>query len=86
MQSCSQSQIHQPLRRSLDLSQGLSDLETCLLPQLHDLEPLEICQSSSPLLLGTLLSPRTLLPLRLNTRLLPLRLDNTRSCTPRKLL
>lgn len=76
----------EPLRSSLDLGQRLSDLETCLLPQPQDLEPLKICQGSSPLLLGALLGPRALLPLRLNTSLLPLRLDDTSSGAPGKLL
>lgn len=86
--SCSQSQIHPTLhlRRGLNLSHRLPDLETCLLSQLHNLESLEIGQSPSPLLLRTLLGPRALLPLRLNTSLLPLLLDNTSSCTTGELL
>lgn len=75
-----------PLRRSLDLGQRLSDLETCLLPQSHDLESLEIGQSPSPLLLDTLLSPGALLPLCLDTSLLPLRLDRASSCASGQLL
>lgn len=75
-----------PLRSSLDLSQGLPDLETRLLPQFHDLESLEICQSPSPLLLGTLLRPGALLPLRVDTSLLPLRLDYASSCASWKFL
>ena len=75
-----------PLRRSLDLSQRFSDLETCLLSQPQNLESLEISQCSSPLLLSTLLSPSTLLPFFLNAGLLPLRLNHTSSCSPRKLL
>ena len=86
--SCTQAQIHPTLhlRRGLNLRQRLSDLETCLLPQLHDLESLEIGQSPSPLPLHTLLGPRALLPLRLDAGLLPLLVDNTSSCTAGQLL
>ena len=80
MQSCSQSQIQHLFRSRLQLRQRCLDLETRLLLQSHDLESLEICQSSSLLLLATLLSPRTLLPLCLDTSLLPLRLDHSSSC------
>ena len=86
MQSCSQSQIPHLFRSRPQLRQRRLNLETRLLLQSHDLEPLEIRQSSSLLLLAALLGPRTLLPLCLNTSLLPLRLDNTSSCTPRELL
>src|ERR1700709_707885 len=87
MQSCSQSQTRPtPLRSSLDLGQRLANLETCLLPQSEDLESLEIRQCPSPLLLGALLGPGTLLPLCIDTSLLPMRLDYASSCGPRKLL
>ena len=66
------------LVRSLDnLGQGLSDLETCLLSQTQNLESLEVGQCSSSLLLGTLLGPGALLPLGLDTSLLPCGLDGT---------
>jgi len=75
----------EPLRRSPDLGQRLPDLKTCLLPQSHNLESLEICQGSSPLLLGALLGPGALLPLRLNAGLLPRCLDGAGSCASGKL-
>jgi hypothetical protein len=86
MQSCSQSQIQHLFRSRLQLRQRRLDLETRLLLQSQDLESLEICQGSSLLLLAALLSPRTLLPLCLDTGLLPLRLDNSGSCSPGELL
>jgi hypothetical protein len=66
-----------PLRRSLDLCQRFSDLETCLLSQSHDLEALEVGESTSSLLLGALLCPCALLPLCLDSSLLPCSLDGS---------
>ena len=75
-----------PLSRSLNLCQRLSDLESLLLSQSHDLESLEIRKSLSAFLLAALLGPGTLLPLCLNSGLLPLRLDNTSSGSSWELL
>lgn len=68
-------------RGSHNLGQGLADLETGLLSQSQNLESLEVGQSSPPLLLGTLLGPGALLPLRIDTGLLPRSLNGTSACS-----
>ncbi len=61
----------------LDLGERLADLETGLLAETENLEALKVCECAAALLLGTLLGPGGLLPLSLNTGLLPDGLDDT---------
>ena len=66
---------------SLSLSQSLLDSVSLLLPENHDLEPLEVSQSSSSLTLGNLLSPGVGSPLGADLSGSPLLLDNSSSGT-----
>lgn len=63
--------------RSLDLGQGLSNLETRLLPQPQDLESLEVGQSTSAHLASHLLRPGALAELLRDVLGIPLLLDGT---------
>lgn len=64
-----------PLRRGLDLDQGLALFETALLLEAEDLEAVEVAQVLSPLDLGAALEPVGLLPLLVDLGLLPELLD-----------
>ena len=70
---------------SLDLGEGLALLESSLLLESHNLESVEVGQGLSSLRLLLSLGPVALLPLRVDTRLLPRSLDSSCSGSPRQI-
>jgi len=74
------------LRRSPNLRHALPDLESLLLPQSHNLEPLEVCELSSPGAASATLGPCALSPLLVDVGGFPLLLDGTSTGCERDLV
>ena len=74
------------LRRSPNLRHALPDLESLLLPQSHNLEPLKVCEFPSPGAASTTLGPCALSPLLVDVGGFPLLLDGTSTGCERDLV
>lgn len=70
--------------RATTISRSNKVVGTHLLPQPHNLEPLKIRKCTSLLPLFPFLRPRALIPLLLNTLLLPSLCNRTGTCCPWK--
>ena len=73
------------LRRSPNLRHALPDLESLLLPQPQDLEPLKVCEFPSPGAASPALGPCALGPLLVDVGGLPLLLDGAGASCERDL-